>query len=103
MKSGTKEQAVCVNVAVLYEPSVAGVITDNGKATQAPEMEIIGSDTVMLPEVSTNQMTILGAVARGGVSGPSGGGDHSTPGQGGGDSDVQDPIPPPTPGGGSRN
>lgn len=64
MNSGTKEQAVCVNVAVLYEPRVAGVITDNGKATQVPEMEIIGSDIVMTPSVSTNTVSILGAAPR---------------------------------------
>lgn len=56
------EQAVCVNVATLYEPSVAGTITENGKTTSAPDMDITDSDTVMLPEVRTSQVAILGAV-----------------------------------------
>ena len=60
----TAEQAVCVNVAVLYEPSIAGTIVDGGKMVGAPEMDITDNETVMLPEVSANQIAPLAVMAR---------------------------------------
>lgn len=63
-KMTTAEQAVCVNVAVLYEPAISGIIMDEGKMVGAPEMDITDNETVMLPEVSANQIAPLAAVAR---------------------------------------